>query len=164
MRVSSVQFVNAHDRGLILAGYDDGSVRIWKNSDSSKSASGNLVTAFQGLEDQPTKSSRIYGLQTAWHQSSQTIYVGGESKMLRLWDAEKELKAADIPTGSDFPVSHLHCAPNSLFAVGFGNGAIQIYDRRVQQHDGRIMVYREHSHPLLTICMRNDCGSLVSGR
>lgn len=47
LRVSSVQFVNAHDRSLILAGYDDGSVRIWKNSESNKLGNGNLVTAFQ---------------------------------------------------------------------------------------------------------------------
>lgn len=169
MRVSSIQFINAHDRGLIMAGYDDGSVRIWKNSEivqSNKSTmpNENLVTAFQALEDQPTKSSRIFGLQTAWHQSTQTIFVGGESKYLRLWDAERELKIGDIPSGSDFPVSHISCAPNALFAVGFGDGAIQIFDRRAHPNDSRIMTYREHSHSLLTICLRDDCKNLVSGR
>jgi regulator-associated protein of mTOR len=167
LRVSSIQFVNAHDRGLILAGYDDGSVRIWKNnnsnqSNSSSSGNSNLVTAFQALEDQPTRSSRIFGLQTAWHQSTQTIFVGGESKLIRLWDAERELKVQDIPTSSDFPVSHISCAPNALFAVGFGDGSIQIFDRRSHPNDSRIMTYREHSQPLLTICLRNDCESLVS--
>lgn len=162
MRVSSIQFINAHDRGLVLAGYDDGSVRIWKNSDSNQG--NNLVTAFQGLEDQPKSSSRVFGLQTAWHQSTQTIFVGGESKVLRLWDAERELKIGDISSGSDFPVSHISCAPNALFAVGFGDGAIQIFDRRTHPNDSRIMTYREHSHSLLTICLRNDCESLVSGR
>ena len=168
LRVSSIQFVNAHDRGLILAGYDDGSVRIWKNAPSAQSnrsstLNGNLVTAFQAIEDQPTKSSRIFGLQTAWHQSTQTIIVGGESKILRLWDAERELKVQDIHTSSDFPVSHISCAPNALFAVGFGDGCIQIYDRRAHPNESRIMVYREHSQSLQTICLRNDCESLVSG-
>lgn len=170
LRVSSIQFINAHDRGLILAGYDDGSVRIWKNSSSNQSSSkpsalnSNLVTAFQAMEDQPTRSSRIFGLQTAWHQSTQTIFIGGESKVLRLWDAERELKVQDIHTGSDFPVSHISCAPNALFAVGFGDGCIQIFDRRAPQHECRIMTYREHSRSLLTICLRNDCESLISAR
>lgn len=122
MRVSSIQFINAHERGLILAGYDDGSVRIWKNScdnqNSNKSSNGNLVTAFQAVDDPPARSARIYGLQTAWHQSTQTIIAAGESKFIRLWDAEKELKYLDIPVGSDFPVSHISCAPNALFAIG----------------------------------------------
>lgn len=169
LRVSSIQFVNAHDRGLVMAGYDDGSVRLWNNdvnnqSNRSANLNTNLVTAFQALDDQPSRSQRIYGLQTAWHQSSQTIIVGGESKLIRIWDAERELKIQDISTGSDFPISHISCAPNALFAVGFGDGAIQIFDRRSSPSESRIMSYREHSQSLLTICLRNDCESLVSGR
>lgn len=169
LRVSSIQFVNAHDRGLILAGYDDGSVRLWKNSVGSHSKkqtadqNENLVTAFQALEDQPVKSSRVFGLQTAWHQSTQTIFVGGESKLVRLWDAERELKVQDVQTGSDFPVCQISCAPNAMYAVGFADGSIQIFDRRAQPSETRIMSYREHSQSLLTICLRNDCESLVSG-
>lgn len=168
LRVSSIQFVNSHDRGLILAGYDDGSVRVWKNpatnqSNKSTAQNTNLITAFQALEDQPTRSSRGFGLQTAWHQSTQTIFIGGESKILRLWDAEKELKVQDIPSGSDSPVSHISCSPNALFAVGFGDGSIQIFDRRAGPHDSRIASYREHDKQLLTICLKNDCETLVSG-
>lgn len=169
LRVSSIQFVNAHDRGLILAGYDDGSVRLWKNTVGSQNKkqsteqNENLVTAFQALEDQPIRSSRVFGLQTGWHQSTQTIIVGGESKVVRLWDAERELKVQDIQTGSDFPVSHISCAPNAMFAVGFADGSIQIFDRRAQPSESRIMSYREHCQSLLTICLRNDCESLVSG-
>lgn len=168
MRVSSIQFVNAHDRGLIMAGYDDGSIRIWRNNRSNQNNktaahNGNLVTSFQAIEDQPVRSSRIFGLQTAWHQSTQTIIAAGESKLIRVWDAEKELKVMDIHSGSDFPVSHVSCSPNALFAVGFGDGCIQIYDRRAPTHENKIMAYREHSQSLLTICLRNDCESLVSG-
>lgn len=168
LRVSSIQFVNAHDRGLILAGYDDGSVRVWKNpatnqSNKSSAQNSNLITAFQALEEHPTKSSRGFGLQTAWHQSTQTIFIGGESKILRLWDAEKELKVQDISSGNDSPVSHISCSPNALFAVGFGDGSVQLFDRRAGPNESRVVSYREHDRHLLTICLRNDCETLVSG-
>lgn len=124
IRVTSINFINSHDRGHVMAGYDDGSIRIWKNKSDNQSnnktcgPNGNLVTAFQAIDEPSMKSSRFYGLQTAWHQSSQTIIAAGESKVIRLWDAEKELKYLDIPVGSDFPVTQISCAPNSLFAVG----------------------------------------------
>jgi regulator-associated protein of mTOR len=127
IRVTSIQFINAHDRGLVLAAYDDGSVRIWNNSSDNQNScsnnklgvnNGSLVTAFQAIEDQPSRSMRIFGLQTAWHQSSQTIFAAGESKFIRLWDAETELKISDIPVTSDFPVTHISCSPEAVFAVG----------------------------------------------
>lgn len=120
IRVTSINFINSHDRGHVMAGYDDGSIRIWRNKSDNQSNKngGNLVTAFQAIDEPSPKSSRFYGIQTAWHQSTQTIIAAGESKVIRLWDAEKELKYLDIPVGSDFPVTHISCAPNSLFAVG----------------------------------------------
>lgn len=168
-RVSSIQFINAHDRGLVLAGYDDGAIRIWKNSLHSQSSNANnlqksqkdLVTAFQAMSDISGRSSKLYGLITAWHQKSQTIIVGGESKYLRLWDVEKELRTVDIATGSDFVVSHISCASSGIFAAGFGDGIVKMYDRRLR--DNIVMSYREHSQPLLTLCIRNDCEKLISG-
>lgn len=168
LRLSSIQFINAHIRGLVMAGYDDGSVRIWKNNEmkngnKGSSSTENLLTAFQALDDQPQRSSRIYGLQTAWHQSSQTIFVGGESKFLRLWDAERELKLCDIPTGSEYYVSHLCCSPSAMYAIALADGCIQLFDRRLPSNESRVMLYREHNNPLLTICLRSDCESLISG-
>lgn len=161
-----------------MAGYDDGAIRIWKNSlnaniNNNISSSNtnlqksqkdsNLVTAFQALPDLSVRSSKTYGLLTAWHQKSQTIVVGGESKYLRLWDVEKELKVIDIPTGSDFVVSHISCASSGIFSAGFGDGIVKMYDRRVSPRDNIIMSYREHSQSLLTLCIRSDCDKLVSG-
>lgn len=65
--VSALEFINCHDSTLILAGYDDGCVRIWRPSDatttlsSSSSASSTdgvkesrLLTAWQAMVDVTT--------------------------------------------------------------------------------------------------------------
>lgn len=165
LRLSSIQFINAHVRGLVMAGYDDGSIRIWRNPETKTDDKGwtdNLLTAFQALDDQ-SRSSGYFGLQTAWHQSTQTIFVGGESKYLRLWDAERELKICDISTGSNCSVSHLCCSPNALYAIALTDGSINIYDRRLSSNESKIMSYKETDKQLLTICLKNDCESLISG-
>lgn len=133
------------------------------NSVSKSGKENHLVTAFQALDDIVSRNAKLYGLLTAWHQKSETIIVGGESKILRLWDAEKELKMLDIQTGSEFVVSHISCAPNGLFAVGFGDGCIRIFDRRCYPNENKIITYREHCASLLTVCMKNDGNVLVTG-
>ncbi len=171
--MSSIQLLNPQDRGLVLVGYDDGAIRIWKNSVNSNivnnslqksSKDSNLVTAFQALDGIPSRSSKKYGLITGWHQKSHTLIVGGEAKFIKLYDVEKELRIGEIPTTSNFVVSHISVAPSSgIFAVGFGDGIVKMYDRRIVPRDSLLMSYREHSHPLLTLCMRHDNESMVSG-
>lgn len=55
--VSALEFINGHDSTLILAGYDDGCVRIWRPSDATSMLSSTdgkearLLTAWQGMAD-----------------------------------------------------------------------------------------------------------------
>lgn len=41
------------------------------------------------------------GLITKWEQKSLTLAITGDVRIVRLWDAETELKKQDIPTGAD---------------------------------------------------------------
>lgn len=45
--------------------------------------------------------SAIARLVTKWEQESLTLAVTGDVRIVRLWDAETELKKQDIPTGAD---------------------------------------------------------------
>ncbi|RLU18249.1 hypothetical protein DMN91_008605 [Ooceraea biroi] len=58
-RVTALEFINSHDLSLLLAGSDDGSVRVWKNYNGTISRDPILLTAWQALADvQPvTKTS-----------------------------------------------------------------------------------------------------------
>lgn len=40
-------------------------------------------------------------LITKWEQKSLTLAVTGDARIVRLWDAETELKKQDISTGAD---------------------------------------------------------------
>jgi regulator-associated protein of mTOR len=151
-----------------MAGYSDSSIRLWRPGDGTNEA--GLVTAWQGLLDFNTPStSRILtevGLVTAWHQHSQTIMAAGESKYIRLWDAERESKICDIQTSTDTfttaVVTKLSCAPNGIFAAGCDDGTVRLFDKRLPPSDARIITFREHVNSILTICLRDDCEYLIS--
>lgn len=52
-----------------------------------------------------------------WDQERQEFIVGGNSQFLRIWDAERELMTADIPTGADSCVSSISLDPGGLFVL-----------------------------------------------
>lgn len=50
-RITALEFINAHDVTLLMAGSDDGSVRIWKNYSSMLNRDPVLLTAWQAMAD-----------------------------------------------------------------------------------------------------------------
>lgn len=47
------------------------------------------------------------GLRINWDQRSQTLLAGGDTRIVRVWDADSELKLADISTGTDACINSL---------------------------------------------------------
>uniref|UniRef100_A0A182IJQ6 Raptor N-terminal CASPase-like domain-containing protein n=1 Tax=Anopheles atroparvus TaxID=41427 RepID=A0A182IJQ6_ANOAO len=179
LSVTSLEFINAHDVSLVIAGYSDSTVRLWRPEDAN--GENCLLSAWHGLLDFNTSSlakvsciepaslaahgsgpAQAGGLVLAWHQRSQTIVAAGEAKYIRMWDAEREMRICDIPSGSDTAVLKLSCAPNGLFAAGFYDGSVRLFDRRCPPSEARTATIREHVNPILTLCMRDDCESLVT--
>ncbi|XP_052896200.1 regulatory-associated protein of mTOR [Anopheles moucheti] len=177
LAVTSLEFLNAHDVGVIMAGYSDSTIRLWRPKDTSDE--NELLSAWHGLLDFNTSSAAKVsctesapvahgsstapgGLILAWHQRSQTIMAAGEAKYIRLWDAEREMRICDIPSGSDTAVLKMSCAPNGLLAAGFYDGSVRIFDQRCAPSETRCATIREHINPVLAICLRDDCESLVT--
>lgn len=171
LAVTSLEFLNAHDVGVIMAGYSDSTIRLWRPKETSDE--NQLLSAWHGLLDFNTSSAAKVscseaapaahgGLVLAWHQRTQTIMAAGEAKYIRLWDAEREMRICDIPSGSDTAVLKLSCAPNGIFAAGFYDGSVRIFDRRCPPAETRCATIREHINPVLAICLRDDCESLVT--
>lgn len=103
-------------------------------------------------------------LKTAWHQETQTIFAAGESRVIRLWDADKELKICDITTGTESGVVELVCNRNGLCAAGCTDGSIRLYDKRLPATNARVETYCEYIQPVLSVCLRADCESLIAAK
>ncbi|GJQ81856.1 hypothetical protein Trydic_g9883 [Trypoxylus dichotomus] len=110
-QITALEWVNAFDVGLLMAGSNDGSVKIWRPN-STGSREPVLVSAWQAHNElvPPSKgrtSNDPVGLLLAWEQWTQAVISTGDTRVLRFWDAEKEMKAYDIPTGADCSVTCL---------------------------------------------------------
>ena len=66
------------------------------------------------------------------------VACGGDSPILRLWDAHKERRRCDLNTGSTSYVSTMAFSTRNsdLVCAGFGDGSVRIFDIRVSTSGG----------------------------
>ncbi|XP_066908393.1 regulatory-associated protein of mTOR isoform X2 [Halyomorpha halys] len=159
-KICSLAYVNPHDTPLLASISDDGSLRVYSTEN------GNLVTAWPASPKKCTfpNNSLSRGYAMNWDQQRQEFIVGGNSQFLRVWDAERELMTADIPTGADSCVSSISLDPTGgmLMCIGCGDGTVRIYDRRLSPHEARIMTFREHTAWVVNACLINN-KEIISG-
>lgn len=145
-KICSLSYVNPHDTPFLASISDDGFLRVHSTK------SGDLVTAWPASPKKSNPGSfpnnslnKSYVMD--WDQERQEFIVGGNSQFLRIWDAERELMTADIPTGADSCVSSISLDPTGgmLMCIGCGDGTVRIFDRRLSPHEARIMTFREHT-------------------
>lgn len=188
-RITSLEWINAHDYAMLMVGADDGSVKVWKPN-VGQSREPSLISAWQCLNDFKWKYS---GTLLSWEQYTQTAIAAGDARVIRFWDVEKELYASDIMTGTDGPVTCIDSAfsgviyenyskvsfdseryneglsmntkqenkslKSGMVVVGCQDGSIRIFDRRC---GSRIAVFMEHYGPVLGVYLMGD--TCYSGR
>ncbi|GFG29093.1 hypothetical protein Cfor_00263 [Coptotermes formosanus] len=171
-RITSLQFVNSHDVSLLLVGSDDGTVRLWNNYTlTQQGREPGLVTAWHALADVSPVSRSLNagaGLVMSWEQRTQNLIVTGDVRIIRLWDAESELKVQDIPTGADCCVSSISTdiSESCLMVAGCGDGSVRLFDRRLSPQEARVMTWREHSAWVVDVNLRScsqGSGKAISG-
>ncbi|ELU10886.1 hypothetical protein CAPTEDRAFT_199386 [Capitella teleta] len=144
-RITALDFINAHDRALVLTGADDGSVRVWRNYFTEIPGSKlELVTAFQAVTD-ILHSSRNAGTVLCWEQNSGHLLASGDSRTIKVWDTQREIRVHDICTGAESCVTSLSCdsLDKSTVIASCADGSIRIFDQRMS--DARVMTLRGHS-------------------
>lgn len=122
---------------------DDGIIRMHKGYDS---AYPELITAWTAMADLlPTGGysgpvqtrfaatrGRNTGLVMDWQQSVGCLILSGCITQIKVWDAEREVCAQDIPTASAFGSTALTSEKYAghLLVSGFSDGVVRVYDRR----------------------------------
>ncbi|XP_040567507.1 regulatory-associated protein of mTOR [Lepeophtheirus salmonis] len=182
-RVTAIEYINAHEKAMLIAGSDDGSVRIWRDFDVEPA----LVTAWFAMPDLCSTTSKrvtgpLYGskhgnsngnnggIKICWESVNRCLIAGGgDSRAIRLWDAEKELKIHEWTVSPETYVTHISCTDSTpwVYAVGFSDGSIRIMDKRLSTSCTQI--YREHNTAILDLKLRGGIdghsspGSMVAG-
>ncbi|KAH8094700.1 hypothetical protein BXZ70DRAFT_975660 [Cristinia sonorae] len=156
--ITSLHLINQDVGGIILTGAADGVIRLFRNYDPAVSTGPvQMVSAFRGINEM-VKVKRGAGVITSWKQSGGYLFVGGDSRVIRVWDAHTESQVMDIDTSCDSPLTSMFCQEGtSLFVAGFANGIIQLFDRRLEEEDAVVRTYSQHeswvqnvkSHPLI---------------
>lgn len=147
--ITSALFINEDSDAMLLVGSAEGNVRIYRHYDSPAHTAGfrgpELASSFQALPDL-VRSKRPSGLIVDWLQGSGHLLAGGDSRVIRVWDAHRELCVVDIPTRASSCVTSISSESDfgHLFVAGFGDGTVGVYDRRNPPEASLVRLWEEH--------------------
>lgn len=129
-----------------MTGSADGIVRLYRNYDPlAVQGPVQMVSAFRGLNE-VVQMKRGSGLITDWKQTGGTLLVGGDSRIIRVWDAHTETQVVDLDTNAESPVTSMMSdyGSSSTFVAGFADGNVKVFDRRLEEEDAVVRTYTEH--------------------
>jgi regulator-associated protein of mTOR len=161
--ISSMHFINEASSSLLLTALTDGNIRIYHEYDS---ADVKLVSAFHGLAEKHPVSRRS-GVVSSWERRTGQLLVGGDSKFIRIWDADDESLLADFPTQAGSNVTALASDQfgGDMFVAGFGDGVVRLFDKRMAEANGVVKVLRQHHTWIKTVgVVQGDGRDLISAR
>ncbi|TGZ82850.1 hypothetical protein EX30DRAFT_354182 [Ascodesmis nigricans] len=162
-RITEIKYLNEDDVALLMTGSGDGVIRIFRNPESTSQV--ELVSSWRALTDL-LPSRRSSGLVASWQQGRGTMLVGGDVKVIRVWDAPRELCLTDIPARSGSCITSITSeqVAGNVFVAGFGDGAVRVYDRRCRPRESMVRRWKEHQHWVTRVHMqRGGMRELVSG-
>ncbi|RPD64751.1 hypothetical protein L227DRAFT_540999 [Lentinus tigrinus ALCF2SS1-6] len=145
--ITSLHIINQEVGGIILTGAADGMIRLYRNYDPSLcSGPVQMVSAFRGLNE-VLHVKRGSGVITDWKQSGGTLMVGGDSRIIRVWDAHTESQVMDLDTNAESPVTALasDSGSSSVFLASFADGTVKMFDRRLEEDDAVVRDYHQHT-------------------
>ncbi|KAK1147433.1 Target of rapamycin complex 1 subunit kog1 [Aspergillus melleus] len=162
-KINEVRYINEDDQALLMTGSSDGVLKVFRNYESSQDV--EIVTAFRALPEL-IPSNRNAGLVLDWQQGQGKALVAGDVKVIRVWNAATEVCTNDIPARSGSCITSLTSdqVAGNIFAAGFGDGAVRVFDQRLKPTTSMVKVWREHKQWITNVHMqRGGLRELVSG-
>ncbi|EGW35348.1 Kontroller of growth [Spathaspora passalidarum NRRL Y-27907] len=160
-KITDIKFLNEDDLPLLLTGSSDGVIKIYKNfhnyerfgygqasddleADEDKKV--ELIAGWRALTDL-LLTSKSSGLISEWQQSRGSLLVSGDVKIIRIWDAPRELCLVDIPARSSSSITSLTSdqVAGNIFIAGFDDGSLRVYDRRLDSRESMVKTWRATS-------------------
>lgn len=145
-KITEMKFLNEDDLPLLLTGSSDGIIKIYKNFHTPEADESNqvqLISAWRALTDL-LLTSKSSGLISEWQQSRGSLLVSGDVKVIRVWDAPRELCIVDIPARSTSSITSLTSdqLAGNIIVAGFDDGSLRVYDRRLDSRDSMVKLWR----------------------
>ncbi|KKY25223.1 putative torc1 growth control complex subunit [Diplodia seriata] len=149
-KMTEVKFINEDDQALLMTGSSDGVVKLYRDYEDPNKV--ELVSAFRALTDL-VPSNRYAGLVFDWQQGRGHILVAGDVRVIRVWNAGSETCTQDINARSGSCITSLTSdqVEGQVFAAGFGDGAVRIYDQRMEKKREMVKVWKEHKQWITNI-------------
>ncbi|KAF8195097.1 hypothetical protein BJ912DRAFT_1085993 [Pholiota molesta] len=145
--ITALEIINQDVGGIILTGSADGIVRLYRNYDPTlEQGPLQMVSAFRGLNE-IVQSRQGTGLVMDWKQTAGTLLLGGDSRVIKVWDAQTETQGLDLLTNSESPVTAIASDSGSsqTFLASFADGVVKVFDRRLEDDDAIVRTYADHS-------------------
>ncbi|KAG5421904.1 KOG1 [Candida metapsilosis] len=107
-----------------------------------------LVTGWRALTDL-LLTAKSSGLVSEWQQSRGSLLVSGDVKVIRIWDAPRELCLSDIPARSSSSITSLTSdqVAGNIFVAGFDDGSIRVYDQRLDARESMVRTWKSTRQP-----------------
>ena len=145
-KITDLKILNEDDVPLILTGSSDGVVKIYKDFHIGNESEENpvkVVAAWRALTDL-LLTSKSSGLISEWQQSRGSLLVSGDVKIIRVWDAPRELCLSDIPARSSSSITSLTSdqVAGDIFVAGFDDGSLRVYDRRLDSRESMVKMWQ----------------------
>lgn len=142
-RITSLSWINPHDDALLLAGSDDGVVRVW----SSPCEQPHLTAAFTAVPDL-VAGKRGSGLVTRWQQERGLLLAAGNSTLLRTWDLRTETCVSCVSTGcpASCVTSMASWNRGDSVVLACGDGSLHCFDMRSPASPKEAHSVREHKN------------------